>query len=212
MSPIRISPAVTDAIPKMAFSSVDFPAPLGPITVVIWPAGTHRSTPRSISIPRYPACSPEMIRSSSGTKIRLQDTGVAAHLAGASLGNLASGLQHDDVRGQRHHELHVVLDEHERLAVRAEFAQQRSDALDGGGIDGGRGLIQEYQSRVRHERQCDREELPLAVGQLGRRGPLVPGKMHALQQFCGPGAGGRLVAADPGRPDEPADSRIMLML
>jgi len=36
-------------MPKMALSSVDLPAPFGPMIVVIWPAGMASEMPRSTS-------------------------------------------------------------------------------------------------------------------------------------------------------------------
>ena len=42
-------------IPSAAFTSVDFPLPLGPRSAVTCPAGKSRVTPRTTGFPRYPA-------------------------------------------------------------------------------------------------------------------------------------------------------------
>ena len=48
--------------PKIAFISVDFPAPFGPMIVTISPGSTWRSTPWTISASPYPVTSSDTSR------------------------------------------------------------------------------------------------------------------------------------------------------
>src|SRR5437016_13330032 len=53
----RTLPAVGRISPATALSSVDFPAPLGPTTAVIWPRRAVMLTPSMMGGPPYPATS-----------------------------------------------------------------------------------------------------------------------------------------------------------
>src|SRR5215472_3307594 len=64
----RIVPWKLRTIPEMVRLIVDFPAPFGPSTVTISPRCTAKSTPRRISTPPYPACTP--VSESSGSGMR----------------------------------------------------------------------------------------------------------------------------------------------
>src|SRR5262249_56557819 len=62
----RMTPRQARITPEMVRLMVDLPAPFGPRTVTISPGYTAKSTPRRISVPAYPACTPVSERSGSG--------------------------------------------------------------------------------------------------------------------------------------------------
>src|SRR6185436_12641016 len=103
-------PERAGSMPNTVLNTVDFPAPFGPITVVIAPRATWKLVPCRIVILPYPATMSVSVRIASVTKIRLDDFRVAPDLRGIALRNDASFGQHDDARAQPHDEFHVVLD------------------------------------------------------------------------------------------------------
>src|SRR5512133_3392388 len=100
-------------VPETARSIVVFPAPFGPRTVTISPSSTVSETPCSASIAPYPA--PTSSSSRSGIVLRaevgLDHRRVLAYLPRRAAGDQAAEVEDMDGLGDRHDEVHVVLDE-----------------------------------------------------------------------------------------------------
>src|SRR5438270_10954097 len=58
----RIVPLVAGSVPASTARKVDLPAPLGPISPVIWPGGISRETPSTARIPSKCRCTSVAVR------------------------------------------------------------------------------------------------------------------------------------------------------
>src|SRR5882724_12889455 len=158
-------PACTGRSPNTVLNTVDLPAPLGPMMVVIAPRAACRLVPFSTVKPPYPATTSSSTRRLSA-KVGLDDARVAAHLRGRALGDDAALGEHQDAGAQGHHEFHVVLDDDEGRTVHGvDLPQALAQPREHGGIDAAGGLVEQHQPRPGHERHRDIEQLLLAVAQ-----------------------------------------------
>ena len=92
-----------------------------------------------------------------------------AHLGGRALGDLLAVVEHGDVLGDPHDELHVVLDEEDReaaLVAQAAHELRRSGRLLR--VHPRRGLVEQEQLGVGGQRAGDLEPALVAVGEVGR--------------------------------------------
>ena len=108
--------------PHTGFSTVDLPAPLGPMTHVTRPGCTSRSTPREdVAAPRSRRATPSIVRACGldvrppGRRRARPDR--AAHLGRRALRDLLAVVEHDHRVAEPHHEVHVVLDDQEGEAL-----------------------------------------------------------------------------------------------
>src|SRR3954462_4284186 len=95
--------------PLMHLSTVDFPAPLGPIRQVTVPSDTSRSTPLRMSPEPYPAMtlrSVSRVVIGSPAEVRVEDERVLLHLLGGAGEDLLPLVEHDDRIAEAHHEVH----------------------------------------------------------------------------------------------------------
>jgi hypothetical protein len=116
-------PFHTGSKPKIAFSNVDFPAPLWPMRAVISPVGAAMSTPFRICFLPYPVTSSltASIARTSSAKIRLHDFGTFQNVMGWPLGDHLAVVHDDHQVSHLPHRFHVVLDEHDQLALIAQL-------------------------------------------------------------------------------------------
>ena len=68
---------------------------------------------------------------------------IGAHLLGRALGDLGAVVEDDDLVGDVHHHLHVVLDEKDGDATIADLEDQLAQLRLLGGVQAGGGLIQQ---------------------------------------------------------------------
>ena len=59
-------------------------------------------------------------------EIRLNHAGIAANDVGIAFGNFGAVIKHRDTLGNRHHQAHIMFDEHDR---QAQFIAQAADEL-----------------------------------------------------------------------------------
>src|SRR5690606_30275060 len=177
--PTRMRPERGLSSPLATLSTVDLPAPFGPTRHTTVAAGTRIVRPRSTIAARpYPAWTSSSSRRyscvapapgvGSDTKVGLQDSRVGLHDGGGPLGDRPAPVEHDDVVGQAHDHVHVVLDDEERAPLRVELLHESPDAPDEGGVHAARGLVEHDRVRVAHEHARELEQLLLPVGQVAR--------------------------------------------
>src|SRR5450432_2911668 len=130
LPPRVIVPDTGLIMPEMARIVVVFPAPLEPIKVTTLPLGTSSEMPCSTSTLPYAACRletvsmPRLALSGRGgarcamvrigrnaSEIRFDDLGIRLHQRRFFLGNLLAEVEDRDPVGNRHHHVHVVLDQ-----------------------------------------------------------------------------------------------------
>src|SRR5437868_13182520 len=160
----RIDPARGVTRPNTVRSSVDLPAPFAPMIDTTSAGCTATETPRSTSTSSYPATTPSRARSArSPSKVRLDDARIAANRVLRPFRDLLTVIEHDHALGDVHHHVHVVLDEEHGLAPAMEIANVLLHLVDHRRIHGGRGLVEQEQLGIGHERRGEGEELALAV-------------------------------------------------
>src|SRR4051812_45593239 len=138
--------------PNTVLNTVDLPAPLGPMIVVMAPRVACRLVPLSTVKPPYPATTSSSTRRLS-TKVCLDHLRVAADFVGRALGDDAALGEHQDARAQRHDEFHVVLDDDERRALRGiDLAQAIAQSGEHGRVHAAGGFVEQDQARPGHER------------------------------------------------------------
>src|SRR6185312_16312778 len=172
-----ISPACTVARPLMVFSSVDFPAPLGPMTATTSPSSNARLTPFNIRVRPYPdsirstpSSVADLVELSGTAKIGLLYGGVGLHRLGIAGEQQLTLVEHIDVVRQRHHQAHVVLDdEHDEIGAH-EFAKLLLEAVRLRVIQAGCWLVQHQDLRVQDGRAGNLQQLLIAVGEVGGHG------------------------------------------
>ena len=96
-------------------------------------------------------------------------------------------LEHRGVVGHRQRHRGVLLDEHDRGALRVDLADHPADARDHLRGEPERRLVEQQQARARHEGAADREHLLLAAGQQAR--PLARALGEHGEQLVHPLAG-----------------------
>ena len=82
----------------------------------------------------------------------------------------SSSIQHP-IRSQLERLLDAVLDDHDRLALVGELAERREEPGRRRRVEVGERLVDDEQPRPQHQDPGDREQLPLAAGELGRLPP-----------------------------------------
>src|SRR5215213_7927668 len=193
--------------PNTVLKTVDLPAPLGPMMVVMAPRAACRLVPLSTVKPPYPATTSSSARMLS-TEVGFDDLRVAADLLGRALGDDAALGEHQDAGAQRHDEFHVVLDDDERRALRGvDLAQALAQPGEHGGIDAAGRLVEQHETRSGHERHRHVEQLLLPIAQargllFGERGQ--PEELDHLVSG----------AAEPGvaPPNQPRPHRSLVLL
>src|SRR5574338_372298 len=161
----------------MARRVVDFPAPLAPSTVTISPWWTARSIPCSASTLPYLTRSWRVSRSVSRTsgllraQVGLDHPGIALDRRGRPLGDLLAEHEHHDVFAGAHHQAHVVLDEEDGDAARADPADEPHQLVGLLLVHPPGRLVEDEELRVGRQRPGDLQPALVAVRQ-------VPGLLH----------------------------------
>src|SRR5580765_3028190 len=133
--PAKATPPVWRTSPDTARNVVVLPAPFAPSNATISPSSTWSDTPCSALIGPYRAST--LLSSSSGGIVRsqvcLDHLGVRLYLCRRPVCDRAPEVEHVDTVADRHHEVHVVLDEQhgqvEVLAHLADHIRELSDIL-----------------------------------------------------------------------------------
>src|SRR6185369_5177463 len=154
--------------PISVFSSVDLPAPLGPITVTTLPGAASRFRPCSTSARPYPACRSWMrsmgaaivasAMSMLRAKIGRAHLGALLHLSRRACHEKRAEFHHHQPVAHVHHQIQVVLDQQDAHALTLQLAQH----VDEGAFllvaqPGGR-FVQQQQRRVRAQRPCNLQQ------------------------------------------------------
>ena len=106
-------------------------------------------------------------------QVGLDDARVGAHLGGLALGDLLAVVEHGDVLGDAHDDLHVVLDQHDRdAALVAQLVHELRELVGLLRVHAGRRLVEQQQLRVGGQRAGDLDPPLVAVGEVDR-GPVV---------------------------------------
>src|SRR5579875_2652508 len=146
--------------PLITAISVDFPAPFGPTTQVIPPRATVSETPRRTSPPPYPATTPSTTRAGpSGivlilpraAEVGVEHPRIGPDDPGRPGGHHAARVHDGDPLAQPHHELHVVLDDQERGAVRVQLADPGRDVVDERRVDPAGRLVEQDEVGLRDQ-------------------------------------------------------------
>ena len=130
-------------------------------------------------------------------EVGLDHLRVVLHLGRRPLGDLAPEVEHDDLVGDAHHQLHVVLDEqHGEPVPIAEVADRVAELVDLGVGEPGRRLVEQQQRGLGRHRPGELDPLERAVRQAGRRAQGVLGEAE-VGRGCPsrPGSAGALLDA-----------------
>src|SRR6266849_5365555 len=196
-------------MPNSVLRTVDLPAPLGPISRVISPLrASSVNSFRIVTLGEYPATtwSNSMMVSATAaslifistaalvTKIGFEHLPVRLNLGRRTLREHLAFDHTDHMRTELHDEIHVVLDDHETAALRlVQLKQELAQLIDQTRIDAGAGLVQQHQTRGRHECHGDVDQLLLSVGEIpGRQlGDVLQSKEldHLIGVMAAPGVG-----------------------
>src|SRR5487761_157688 len=149
-------PVTFRSSPQSAFSTVDFPAPLGPTRARIRPGSNCRLTSLTMAATEYPAvsrstCSPLKQFSS---QVRGHHLLVAAQLRHPTGGQGPTHGHHDHVVADALDHLEVVLDQHEGDALLVESLDVAPETIDQSRVDPGHWLVEQQQLGLRHHRPC----------------------------------------------------------
>ena len=92
--------------------------------------------------------------------------------------------EHRDVGAHAHHELHVVLDDEDRLAVAVEVDDAVAQVVDQRRVDAAGRLVQQQHRRVGDQQRRELQELALTVGEVAgglAREPRDPDEVQQLE-------------------------------
>src|SRR5262249_6448316 len=159
--------------PKIALSSVDLPAPFGPMTPVIAPRSTRMLTPARMSMPStYPTWTSSISSrggiACSAPEVRFQDCRVVGHLVERAFRDQSPFVHDRDTRAEPPELGHLVRDDENRDALLAVHVEHGvDDDLADRGVHAGERLVhQEKAQRPDHEGACDLREHRLTARQL----------------------------------------------
>src|SRR6516164_11239226 len=177
----RIEPRKLLTIPEIVRLIVDFPAPLGPKTVTISPVCTAKFTPRRISVPPYPACTPVSESSGSGMhtpggyafccaspEIGLDNERIGSNFLRCPLRDYPALGENEHVLGERGNCLHDMLRHQDCHATGGKLANDRDHVANLRRVQSGQYFIKQKQPR--RDGQCAGELKPLAAGHRQRCG------------------------------------------
>src|SRR4051812_32036321 len=128
-----MSPLVGGTIPQITFNVVLLPAPLAPRSATMLSSATRRLTPERASMRPYEAeTSVSWIMSATACLLRaevgLDHAGVVLDVGRGALSDLLAEAQHGDAVGDRHDQLHDVLNQQDGDA--AGFVQLRQKLVE----------------------------------------------------------------------------------
>ncbi len=188
----RIEPRRGRSRPNTVFMSVDLPAPLGPISVTISPGSDlDRHVVQDLHLlvagadaldaeQAHGACAWRAPRYAASTR------GSRRTVVGRPFRERPP-LAHDDHRvADRHHQVHVVLDEQDGdAALGCQALDVARQLLHLRRVHPGARLVEHEQRGIGHQHAPELEQLLLAAGQRPRRLVGEPGQAHVLQHEPG---------------------------
>src|SRR3990172_4137654 len=136
------------------FMKVLLPAPLAPMMETISPFRTSRDTPSRARIDPYRTRRPVTLRRRGGasfTKVGLLHAGIPLDVARGALGDLLAEVEDDDVVGDVHDDVHVVLDEEQRQAASLQAEQEGHQLGRLGRGHAREGLVEQQEPRLQGE-------------------------------------------------------------
>ena len=102
-------------------------------------------------------------------EVGLDDARVVAHLLRRALGDLLAVVEHGDLLGDAHDDLHVVLDEQDReVLLVAQLAHEVGQLRGLLRVHAGGRLVEQQQLRVGRQRARDLDAALVAVGEVDR--------------------------------------------
>src|SRR5262245_10920345 len=136
----------------MLFSVVDFPEPLGPIMQTSSPRPTSRVIPCRMSSLPWPAWMSRTWRSIlSAAKVGLHDSLIFQNNFRRPFGKFFSVVEDENLFGEIHDDLHVVLDDQDGFAACAKIADGAQEIVEQTPINAGGGFIQKNQIWINHQ-------------------------------------------------------------
>src|SRR5215510_1191064 len=185
-SPSAMRPRRGCRKPKMVFSSVDFPAPFGPMTPVIDPGSTRSVMSPRMSIPStYPdaTCS-RRSRANLSAQVRFENDWIVGHFLERALGDAAALVHHGHALAEASQLGHLVRDDqegHRLLAIHPDDGVD--DDVANGGMDARERLVHQDQvERIHHEGTGDLHEHALTAGELASLRVTHPVERHELEE------------------------------
>ena len=147
------------------------------------------------------------LRIVAATEIGVEHRGVGPHLVGSAGDERAALAQHRDPRAQAHHELHVVLDNEDRLSGTVEVRDPVGEVPDQRRVDAAGRLVEQQDVRVGDQQRGELEQLALTVGEV--RGRLVrePRDADEVEQLHRPPP----LAERAGQPRDPAQPALLAL-
>jgi hypothetical protein len=112
----------------------------------------------------------------------------------------AAASQHGDAFAQRHDQAHVVLDDHDGDAARADGAHDPAELADLLAVEPGGRLVEQEQPRPPRHRPGDLDPALDAVGQRAGARPREVGQTETGQHLIRLGAQRAIVPEDPRGP------------
>src|SRR5262245_40878358 len=171
--PSNVIPPSVRTVPDTARSVVVFPAPFAPRRATTSPSSTVTVTPCSARTGPYRAETSRSSRSVAiaavvavvlgarlAAEVGLDDVRVGPHLGRRALGDLAAEVEHVHAVRDRHHEVHVVLDEEDReVVLLADPSDQAGELPDLLVVQAAGRLVEEQQPRLGDERPRELDPL-----------------------------------------------------
>src|SRR5215469_6653983 len=168
----RIVPRQVRTTPEIARLIVDFPAPLGPKTVTISPGCTAKFTPRRISVPPYPACTPVSDRSGSAmriprgyasccapTKIGLDNKRIGGNVLRCASRNDPALGKNKNVLGERGNRLHHMFRQQNGHAARGKLPNHRHHVANFRWVQSGQNFVEQKKPRRDSQRAGELKSL-----------------------------------------------------
>src|SRR5947208_2900929 len=222
--PTRLCPSNTISPPRwvmnpmMTLKVVDLPAPFGPITATTSPSFTWSDTSWRIWRDPYPASTWWSSRSARAletapdilppaAEVGLENALVTLDLGGRPLGDLHAPVHDEDPLAVVHDHVHVVLDDHDRLALPLQPVDVVEQVLEQRAVHAGRRLVEQDQVGVGHERPGELQELLRPVG----KAPAVLGaqmrEVDERDELLGPRARDPIGHVEPGHREHILEDR-----
>jgi hypothetical protein len=105
-----------------------------------------------------------------GPQVSLEDARIAANRLDGSTAYDLPVVEHRDGVGNRHDEIHVMFDQHDRESPGTQLLDQKRQGFDLAGHKSSRGFIQQQHTRPSRQRASYLEETAMPIGQgSGRR-------------------------------------------
>src|SRR5690606_8105674 len=133
----------------MVRNVVDLPAPCAPRNVTNSPSPTRRLSPNSACRwPYFTSMSSSCSMRRSSTQVGFNHCGMCLDFGGTSPGDSLAVIEHDDVIGKPHDQLHVVFHKQHRDACVPQVADELHHSCGFFGVHAGGGLIEHEKGGI----------------------------------------------------------------